>query len=274
MGLTTFVNYSNKALQAYKVGALLPGRLSQEYKFNNHGSVTISTITTVPYGNYTRSGVSRYGTPAELQDTSQTLTCTQDKAFAVTIDKGNAKDQNYLKTAGKAVALQIKEQGIPMVDTYGFSQLVANAGHTNTNASALTKATVIKAVLDAGEYMDENEVPQEGRTLFVCPATYNLIKQAPEWVGVEALGKKALGAGVVGEIDGVTVVKVPSTRLGSKVNFILVHRDAGCLPIKIEETRIHQDPPGINGALIEGRQYYDCFVFTARANGVYVDMNP
>lgn len=274
MGLTTFVNYSNKALQAYKVGALLPGRLSQEYKFNNHGSVTISTITTVPYGNYTRSGVSRYGTPAELQDTSQTLTCSQDKAFAVTIDKGNAKDQNYLKTAGKAVALQIKEQGIPMVDTYGFAQLVANAGHVNTNANALTKATVIKAVLDAGEYMDEHEVPQEGRTFFVSPATYNLIKLAPEWVGVEALGKKALGAGVVGEIDGVTVVKVPSVRLGSKVNFILVHRDAGCLPIKIEETRIHQDPPGINGALIEGRQYYDCFVFTARANGVYVDKNP
>lgn len=274
MALTTFVNYSNKALQAYKVGALLPGRLSQEYKFNNHGSVTISTITTVPYGNYTRSGVSRYGTPAELQDTSQTLTCSQDKAFAVTIDKGNAKDQNYLKTAGKAVALQIKEQGIPMVDTYGFAQLVANAGHTNTNANALTKATVIKAVLDAGEYMDEHEVPQEGRTLFVSPATYNLIKLAPEWVGVEALGKKALGAGVVGEIDGVTVVKVPSTRLGSKVNFVLVHRDAACLPIKLEETRIHQDPPGINGALIEGRQYYDCFVLTARANGVYVDMNP
>ena len=87
----------------------------------------------------------------------------------------------------------------------------------------------------------------------------------------EALGKKAIGKGVVGEIDDMEVIKVPKSRFPEGVNFMIVHKSAACMPIKIEETKIHQDPPGISGNLLEGRQYYDCFVFDKLKHGIYVD---
>lgn len=41
-------------------------------------------------------------------------------------------------------------------------------------------------------------------------------------------------------------------------------------PYRINDTKIHQDPPGISGALIEGRQTYDLFVLASKADAVVV----
>ena len=48
MGITAHVKYEKKALQAYHVGSLLKGRLSEEYKFGDHKSVIVSTIIPLP----------------------------------------------------------------------------------------------------------------------------------------------------------------------------------------------------------------------------------
>ena len=79
--------------------------------------------------------------------------------------------------------------------------------------------------------------------------------------------------GEVGTYDNMTVIKVPKSRMPDGVNFIIAHRNAATAPVKMSETKIHQDPPGISGALLEGREYYDCFVFNAKKNGVYCDKN-
>lgn len=270
MGITAHVKYEKKALQAYHVGSLLKGRLSEEFKFGDHKSVIVSTIITTPYGDYTRNGTNRYGEPTDVQDETQELICTQDKSFSKVIDKGDAKDQQYLKKAGRVVALMIKEQGIPMTDKYGFEKLAEGAGTTNT-AAAPTKSTIVERIATGTETLDDAEVPTDGRTLYITAACYKLLKLAPEFVGIEALGKKAIGKGVVGEIDDMQVVKVPKSRMPEGVNFMIVHKSSACMPIKIEETKIHQDPPGISGNLLEGRQYYDCFVFEKRKMGIYVD---
>ena len=69
------------------------------------------------------------------------------------------------------------------------------------------------------------------------------------------------------------VIKVPSSRWPENVNFMIVHKRAACAPVKLNDTKFHKDPPGISGALLEGRQYYDLFVFGAKCDGVYVDVN-
>ena len=273
MGITAHVNYSNRALQAFKLGSLLAGRLSQDYRFGDFKSVVISTIITTPYGDYTRSGTSRYGTPTEVEDETQELICTQDKAFSKTIDKGNAKDQQYLKKAGRVVALMLKEQGIPMTDLYGFRTLAAKAGKIVGSGTALSKSNICDRISDGTVYLDDQEVPADGRTLFVTPAGYKLLRMSDEFIKVESLAQKSLAQGKVGEYDNMDVVKVPGSRWPANVNFMIVHKSAACLPMKIEETKIHQDPPGISGNLLEGRQYYDCFVFGRRSAGIYVDVD-
>lgn len=271
MGITAHVNYSKKALQAWKVGSLLPSRLSNDYQFGDYKTVVISSITTEPLNDYTRTGTSRYGTPTDVEDTTQELTVTQDKAFTKVIDEGDAKDQQYLKKAGRVVALIMKEQVIPMTDKYGFSVLAAKAGKTGDDTTDLTAENVVDRIATGTAHMDDEEVPADGRTLFITSAGYKALRLSDQFMGIEALGKKALAAGSVGEFDGMEVVKVPSSRFPAGVNFMIVHRSAACMPMKIKKTKIHQDPPGINGNLMEGRQYYDCFVFDKRKNGIYVD---
>lgn len=49
----------------------------------NWKSIKVYSIDTVPLGNYSRSGTSRYGTPIDLTDSYQTMVMTQDKAFTL-----------------------------------------------------------------------------------------------------------------------------------------------------------------------------------------------
>ena len=68
--------------------------------------------------------------------------------------------------------------------------------------------------------------------------------------------------GVVAMLDGLTVVRVPATRLPDDFGFMIAHRVATVAPVKLESYVIHDNPPGINGSLVEGRISYDAFVLT------------
>ena len=90
---------------------------------------------------------------------------------------------------------------------------------------------------------------------------------------VQEMGKEALAKGVVGQYDNMEVIKVPATRWPKNLNFMIVHKNAATAPVKMSETNLHKDPPGISGHLLEGREYYDCFVFAPRCGGVYAEVN-
>ena len=75
--------------------------------------------------------------------------------------------------------------------------------------------------------------------------------------------------GVVSNLDGAAVQKVPASRLPSKFGFMLCHPCATVAPLKLKDYRIHSDPPGISGSLVEGRVVYDAFVLQNKAKAIY-----
>ncbi|MBR4026707.1 MAG: hypothetical protein IKJ01_04010 [Lachnospiraceae bacterium] len=50
---------------------------------------------------------------------------------------------------------------------------------------------------------------------------------------------------------------------------MLSHKCACCAPTQLESYKTHQDPPGIDGTLVEGRIVYDAFVFENKAKAIY-----
>ena len=54
------------------------------------------------------------------------------------------------------------------------------------------------------------------------------------------------------------------------MNFIITHPAAMTSPIKIADYKQHENPPGINGWLVEGRIYYDAFVLKNKKTAIYV----
>lgn len=50
---------------------------------------------------------------------------------------------------------------------------------------------------------------------------------------------------------------------------MIAHPVATVAPTKLEDYVIHENPPGINGALVEGRINYDAFVLDNKAKALY-----
>lgn len=273
MAINLATKSCDKLVQAAALeSSVLTGALSTAYSFVGAKTVEVITAVTQEMNDYARTGTNRYGTPAEVEDTKQELTLTQDKSFAMTVDKGNLKDQNNLKKAGTILKAQIKERAIPLYDKYCLGVLAAK-GTAGAETTAITKSNVVSRIMSGTAALDNAEIPAEGRTLFVTADVYKLLKISDELIQVEPMANKALGKGVVGEFDNMIVKKVPSSRMPDGVNFIIVQKESATAPKKLSDAKIHQDPPGISGNLIEGRWYYDCFVLDARKAGVYVDKN-
>lgn len=271
MAVNLHLKYAKEIQSEFKRESLVSNRLSRNFDFTGVKTVNVVTPITVPMVDYTRGGLNRYGTPVEMEDIVQELTLTQDKSFTMTIDKGNNLDQSGVKAAGKMLALQIAEQAVPLMDTYCLNKLSREAGII-VKGEALTTANICQRITAGTTALDNAEVPAEDRTLYITAEGYALLRRSDEFLKCDTLLHKSISKGQVGTYDGMAVVKVPESRWPKDVNFIIVHKSAACAPVKLNDTKLHTDPPGISGNLLEGRQYYDLFVFGARANGIYTDL--
>lgn len=231
-------------------------------------SCRVYQVKTVPMNDYNRSGTSRYGVAEDVQDIVNEYTMTQDKAFTGVVDKGDASEQAISDKAGKFLRQQIKEQVVPTADKYAFSRMV-KFGHVAGVSAAPTKSTIVSMVYDASTYMDEHLVPESERTLYLPAKYYPMIIMSTEWSGLDSLAGKQLPTGTVGQIGGFVVVKVPSSMFPDNVFFIAAHDRALAMPFKLNDTKVHENPVGVSGAVIEGRQTYDLFVLASKADAVY-----
>lgn len=270
MAINLASKYSSRVAKAFSLRSFLNGRTSNAYDFDGVRSIKVFTPITVDEVDYQRSGMSRYGTPKDMQDSVQEMILTQDKSFSLIIDKGDNTSQMMIKNASDMVLLQLEEKTVPNADRYAFGQFVKNAGNVCGITEKPTKQTIAEAIMEACQVLDDKGVPDgSARTLFATAEMCKLIKLAPEFIGIDKLGVKALSKGQIGEISGMQVVKVPTSYLPKNCYFLITYRESILFPYKLKDTKIHTDPPGISGALIEGRHYYDAFVLGAKADGVY-----
>ncbi len=269
MGVINYADkYSNILDEKFKVESKSDIAVNQDYDFVGAKTVKIQSVNTVELSNYTRSGSNRYGTPNELDNAIQEMTMSQDKSFTFTIDKMNEDETNGALNAGKALNRQIRERVIPAVDAYRFGVMATKAGHIEKGVT-LSASNIYGEIVDATAYLDDREVPMDGRILVVTSATYGLMKKSKDIVMETEVGMDMKIKGVIGSLDGMTIVKVPSNRLPEGFQFLITHRVATTAPVKLAEYKIHTDAPGISGSLVEGRVYYDAFVLDNKKDAIY-----
>ena len=271
MAVNLAEKYSSKVDEVMMNGALSEASINKDYEFSGAQSVKIYSFDTVEMNDYQREGSNRYGTPEELPDNTQEMILTQDKSFTFTIDKGNKIDTpEGVRDAGKALRRQVDQRIKPMVDKYRFTKIAEGAGHKFFDTEGVSASTAYSLFLDANEAIDEADVPSEGRIANVSPKFLKELKKDESFIKAGDLSQKMLVSGQVGEVDGVAIVKVASSRLPAGCLFEITHKAATTSPIKLAEYKIHQDPPGISGMLAEGRVYYDAFVLDKKKNMISV----
>lgn len=271
MAINYASKYSSKVAERFKLKSLTEGAINRDYEWSGVSTVTVYSVPTVEMKNYQLSGLARYGEPAELQNTKQDLTVSKDRSFAITIDRKSLDDTQGAMEAGKALARQIDEVIIPEVDIYRLTAMAtAAAANLATATAVVTKDNAYIKFLAGTEWLGEKKVPMNGRRAFVSYSFYSLIKQDSAFMLASEMAKEELETGVVGKIDGVKIIPVPSTYLPDNTSFIMCHPSATVGVTKLEDYKTHDNPPGINGVLIEGRIRYDAFVLDAKKDALYV----
>ncbi|MBR1836883.1 MAG: hypothetical protein IJ783_06305 [Kiritimatiellae bacterium] len=265
--------YASKVVERFKKESITNRAAGNDYSFAGAQTVVIGTVDTVALNDFNRTAASnRFGAVANLGNTKQELQMTQDKSFTFAIDAGDQSDTASDMSAGKALRREIDEVVTPHIDKYRLGKWADGAGTVvySGSSSALTKATVLSAIIDVGGELSNALVPDASRTLYIPTRIYKLLVQADAVISLESLGTKAVGKGEVGEVDGNRIVKVPDSWFPTGVEFMIKYKNCTVDPIKFAHYRVLREAQGFDGPVVEGRLRFDSFVKEAVSAGIGV----
>lgn len=252
---------------------------NQDFNWSGAHTVKVYKVSTATMTDYDRAGTgtgrtgSRYGAIQSLNATTEEMTLKKDRSFTFAIDKMDADETAQQLAGASALARQQREVIIPEVDSYVYGVMTTNAGNKPA-AKAMTADIIYDEIIAGSEALDNAEVPETNRVLVVTPAVYKLMKQSPDITLETDIGQDMRLRGVIGNLDGLTVIKVPASRLPEDFGFMIAHPSATVAPTKLEDYKVHSDPPGISGDLVEGRIVYDAFVLDNKAKAIYYQALP
>lgn len=251
---------------------------NQDLNWSGAHTIKVYKVTTSAMNDYNRSGAdngnwSRYGAVAGLDATTEEFTLKKDRSFTFAIDKLDTDETASQLVAASALARQTREVVIPEVDSYVYHVMCENAGIKPTPIT-LINTNIYEEILKAGNALDNEEVPEAGRIIVVTPDVYALMKQCKDIVMETNIGNDLRLKGVISNLDGAFIIKVPANRLPKDFGSMVAHPVATVAPTKLEDYKIHTDPPGISGSLIEKRICYDAFVLENKAKAIYYQAQP
>lgn len=245
---------------------------NQDYDFDGVETVKIYTLSDPTIGNYDPSGgANRYGNPTEVEDTVQTFTLSRDRAWTKTIDKSNYQDTMMVRKPAKYLAQATRNVLVPELDTYIIAAICTAGAVYNRDDivadAATTAANAYTNFTDIVADIVDRDGPSEGLIALATPAYVAKLKQSSLYDSSD-LGLKDRKAGVVGVVDGVKIVKVPSSRFPANTDLVITHPMVCVAPEKLIDYTLHENPQGVSGQLLEYRHRYDAFIDVNKINAV------
>ena len=272
MAINYATKYATKIAERFKKKSITDADCGHDYTFldPNSKTIRISSVNTVPETEYQRSGDARFGETYDVGDTLQEMTCEKAPAFSFTIDALDGTDQAIEKSAGAALRRQLDEVTVPGMDKHRIKKWIMGANVVMKETTEPTKSTIAGLIIDAGAEMTDRLVPLENRTLYISTKYYKMLKQNPDYLGVDALGKEALTRGVVGEFDGNKVKPIPTSYMPDGVYFFIKYKGSTVDPVKLAQYDVLPKVKGFSGPVVQGVTYYDSFVLGTKGDGIAV----
>ena len=268
--VTQFKPYTDEIFTTESKKSLLT---NQDFDWTGAHTVKVYKVGTSEMANYNRNPASgftgsRYGAIHDLDATTEEFALKNDRSFTFAIDKLDNDETAQQLAAASALARQVRERVVPEVDAYTYGVMCENAG-AKPAAATLSAGNIFDEILNANNALDNAEVPETGRILVVTPDVYTMMKRSKDIIMETDIAEDMRLRGVIAMVDGAKVIKVPAVRLPENFGFMLAHPCATVAPTKLEDYKVHEDPPGISGSLVEGRICYDAFVLDNKAEAIY-----
>ena len=272
MAVNYAIKYETVIAERFKKASITDADCGHDYTFASPNSKTIriGSVNTVPETEYSRNGSNRFGEVHDVGDTLQEMTCESSPAFSFTIDRLDGSDQAIEKSAARALRRQLDEVTVPNMDKHRIKKWVMGANIQDLEATVPTKATITGLIIDLGAKRTDALVPLENRTLYIGTMYYKLLKQNPDYLGVDSLGKDVLTRGAVGEFDNNVVKPIPTGYMPAGVYFFIKFKGSTVDPVKLQSYDILPKVQGYSGPVVQGVTYYDSFVLGTKGDGIAV----
>lgn len=237
--ITLFKKYIDLLDEVYKnasVTADLDGDNSLVRAGANANEIIIPKISMDGLADYSRNSGYVSG---DVTLTNETVAFNYDRGRKFSVDNMDNEETAGL-AFGKLSSEFIRVKVAPEMDAFRFAKYASTTGISKvaTGATLSTGADVLSALVAATNKMDEDEVPQDNRILYITPTLYNLIYSVDTTKSKEILASFS------------KIVKVPQSRFytaidlndgttagetaggfvkasaGKDINFMIIHKPA------------------------------------------------
>lgn len=284
--------YQQALQQVFKVGlkfqALYNTPNNNLVRWVNAKTIQVPNITTGGFVDVNRDAVN--GFTRRVDNSFIPLTLEHDREFSTLVDPVDIDETNMAVTIANITQVFNTEHKIPEMDKYMASKLYAEyiAKGQTADTEALTTANILGKFDKMMEQMDEAEVPQDGRILYVTPSVNTMLKNAEQIQRTLEIRGQASAAvdRRIYNLDQVTLVVVPSSRMktvydftdgavpdtsAQQINMILIHPLTIYSPQKYEFVSLDEPTAKTGGKwLYYERKYWDVFVIDQKVTGIKI----
>jgi hypothetical protein len=203
------------------------------------------------------------------------------------LDNSESLSMSFGTLAGEFMRTQV----VPETDAVRFATYANGAYSGNKKAETIsTAADAVEAIDYATAVLDDEEVPYEGRVLYVNPWYYKLIKGGIEHLvengdrdvdyNVERYNNMRIITAPSGRFNTEITLAQPTahdgaggyTATGSTINFMIIHPSAVMQAVEMAEPRIFspRENQQARAWMYDFRQYHGAWVKHNKTQGIYV----
>lgn len=237
--ITLFKKYIDLLDEVYKnasVTADLDGDNSLVRAGANANEIIIPKIGMDGLADYSRNSGYVSG---DVTLTNETVAFNYDRGRKFSVDNMDNEETAGL-AFGKLSSEFIRVKVAPEMDAFRFAKYASTTGISKvaTGATLSTGADVLSALVAATNEMDEDEVPQDNRILYITPPLYNLIYSVDTTKSKEILASFSKIVKVPqsrfytaitlndGTTEGETAGGFVKASAGKDINFMIIHKPA------------------------------------------------
>lgn len=261
---------------------------SEYVRFTGADTVNLYELDLVGMGNYDRNA--GY-VPGDITGTWRPYVLETDRGRSYMVDYLD-QDETLNLTVTNTLRVAQEQHIIPEIDAFRFAEYAAGAGNVATPAVIASGSDAVDAIDAATVALDDDEVPYEGRILFVTPTVYGYLKAGITRMVMNRDNNVNYNVDMYNDMRVITVpqkrfytaidLAAPTTSSGAggyskdagatDINFMIIHPSAVFQVIKHYVPRIFSpnNNPAADAWLIQPRYAHGAWVKHNKADGIYL----
>lgn len=252
--------------------------------FTGVNEVKVLKVTTTGLGDYSREN----GYPkGDVTASWETMKLTEERGKEFSIDRMDNEETLGL-AFGTVTGNFMREHVVPELDAFRFARYASAEGISKAQAAVLDKNTILEAIDEAVRQMDEDEVPAQGRRLYINSDLKPILNSALN----RLWGSDSTVNTVLSGYNDMPIIYVPKSRFytkiqlndgtsnwgytkaedGKSINFMIVYPGAVLQVKKFALPKIFtpDENQEKDAWKFQFRLYHDAFVYENKAKGIYL----